>query len=44
MAFLFYKYNEWENNQWCGWGLSKEIPGSFSDYMSYAQQASHKTK
>ena len=34
MAFLFYKYYGWEKNQWWGWGLDKEIPGSFSDYLS----------
>ena len=23
-----------KNNQWWGWGLDKEIPGLFSDYLS----------
>ena len=30
-----------KNNQWRGWGLDKEISGSFPDLI---MQASHKTK
>ena len=33
MAFLINIMGE-KNNQWWGWGRDKEIPGSFSDYLS----------
>ena len=43
--FYFINVMGEKNNQWWGWGLDKEISGSFSDYLSLmrGKQASHKT-